>query len=123
MADSEKDLEMMASTVDHYFKGMYNGDVERLKKAFHPQAQVIGHFQGTLLFNSLEQFLDVVDKAPVPAESGEEYDMRIVSMDVTGISGIVKVADLYMGLRFTDYLSMLKVENEWVIVNKTYFHE
>ena len=37
--------------------------------------------------------------------------------------GVVKVADLYLGLRFTDYLSLVKTEGNWVIVNKVFHHE
>ena len=49
--------------------------------------------------------------------------MRIVSIDMTGIEAMVKVEDLYLGFRFTDYLSLLKIDGEWVIVNKTFYHE
>jgi hypothetical protein len=117
------DTELINQTVGHYFKGMYHGDVERLKKAFHPQALVIGYFDGNLVFNSLEQFLGFIKAAPIPSEKGEEYDMRIVSVDITGAVGTVKVADLYQGRRFTDYLSMLKEGDNWVIINKAFHHE
>ncbi len=117
------DTELINQTVEHYFKGMYHGDVERLKKAFHPQALVIGYFDGNLAFNSLDQFLGFIKAAPVPSEKGEDYDMQIVSMDITGAVGTVKVADLYQGRRFTDYLSMLKEGDNWVIINKAFHHE
>jgi hypothetical protein len=120
---NSNDTELINQTVEHYFKGMYHGDVERLKKAFHPQALVIGYFDGNLAFNSLDQFLGFIKAAPVPSGKGEEYDMRIVSMDITGAVGIVKVADLYQGRRFTDYLSMLKEGDNWVIINKAFHHE
>jgi hypothetical protein len=99
------DTELIQQTVQHYFDGLYHSDVEKLEKAFHPNAQVIGHFQGTLM------------------ESGEAYDMEIVSIDQTGEEAVAKVADLYLGFRFTDYLSLLKVDGNWVIVNKTFYHE
>jgi protease I len=35
----------------------------------------------------------------------------------------VKVADLYRGLRFTDYLSLARVDGQWIIVNKTFHHD
>ncbi|MBU2547277.1 MAG: nuclear transport factor 2 family protein [Proteobacteria bacterium] len=123
MSDHAADLEQMASTIEDYFQGMYHSDAERLRKAFHPQAQVMGHFSDSLVVNTLEQFLKFVAKTPAPSAGGEAYDMRIVSMDRTGQAGVVKVADLYLGLRFTDYLSMLKIDGRWVIVHKTYFHE
>ena len=117
------DTELIQQTVQHYFDGLYHSDVEKLKIAFHPNSQVIGHFQGTLMFNSLEQFLGYVKGTPAPSESGEAYDMKIESIDVTGDEAVAKVADLYMGFRFTDYLSLLKVDGNWVIVNKTFYHE
>jgi hypothetical protein len=49
--------------------------------------------------------------------------MKIVSLDITGNEAFVKVADLYLGFQFTDYLSLMKIEGVWVIVNKTFYHE
>ena len=43
-------------------------------------------------------------------------------MDITGNEAVVKVEDLYLGLRFTDYLSLLLIDNNWVIVNKIYYY-
>jgi protease I len=123
MTESAADISAIQETVGHYFQGMYQGDTARLKKAFHPAAQVIGHFQGRFVQNSLEQFLGYVASAPVPAQTGEAYDMWIMSMDLAGeTAAAVKVTDLYQGLRFTDYLSLLKVDGAWVIVNKTFYH-
>jgi protease I len=122
MSKEKSDNELIKETIEHYFKGMYHGDVERLKKAFHPEAQVIGHFDGNFTFNSLDQFLGFIKSAPVPVEKGEVYDMKIVSTDITGDVGCVKVEDLYQGRRFTDYLTVLKHEEKWVIINKGYHH-
>jgi len=49
--------------------------------------------------------------------------MRIVSIDVTGSVAAVKVADLYIGRRFTDYLSLVKMEDNWVIVDKIFHYD
>jgi len=46
-----------------------------------------------------------------------------VSIDVTANEAVAKVAGLYLGLRFTDYLSLLKIDGNWVIVNDMYYHE
>jgi hypothetical protein len=71
----------------------------------------------------LDQWLGMVESRRVPAENGEAFDMRIVSTGVTGQVATVKVADLYRGLRFTDYLSLVKVDGQWRIVNKTFHHD
>ena len=116
-------IEMIRKTVQCYFEGLYHSDIGKLKLAFHSKAQVIGYFQGSLLFNSIDEFMDFVKATPAPAENGEPYDMEIVSMDITGDAAVVKVADLYLGLRFTDYLSLLKIDGEWRIINKLFGHE
>ena len=117
------DIELIQKMVQYYFDGFYHSDVEKLKKAFHPNSQVIGYFDGSLTFDSLDGFLEFVKATPAPSESGEEYDMKIVSIDVTANEAVAKVANLYLGLQFTDYLSLLKVDGNWVIVNKMYYYE
>lgn len=123
MPENQNDLEQITQTVDHYFKGMYHSDVDRLKKAFHASAFLKGYFQGNLAIFSIEDWLKVIQDTPPPADNGEAYDMKIVSVDITDNVACVKVADLYKDLRFTDYLSLMKIEENWVIVNKTFYHE
>ena len=109
--------------IQNYFDGLYHSDLDKLKAAFHPQAQVIGHFQGSFGAMTLDQFLGVVGQTPAPSQSGEEYDMKTVSVDVDGEVASVKVVDLYLGLRFIDVLTLMKVEDSWVIINKAYRHD
>jgi len=123
MLDVQSALEQITKAVDNYFKGMYHSDTERLKKAFHPDAHLKGYIKGNLADIPLQDWLKKIEETPPPADNGEEYDMKIVSVDITDTAACVKVADLYLGLRFTDYLSLLKIENNWVIVNKTFYHE
>ena len=117
------DIDLIQQTIQLYFDGLYHSDVEKINQAFHSSSQVIGFFDGNFSVMTIEQFADFVKATPPPSENGEDYDMKIVSMDITGNEAVVKVEDLYLGLRFTDYLSLLKIENEWVIVNKVYYYE
>ena len=123
MDTNANDLKLIQRTVQLYFEGMYNSDVDTLRKAFHPSAALIGYYSGQLAHIPLETWLETIKGRPAPSNEGEEYDMKLVSMDVTENVAAAKVADLYMGLRFTDYLSLIKIEDEWVIVHKTFHHE
>jgi len=123
MSKSASDLELITQTVQLYFDGMYRGDIGLLRKAFHPKAHLFGYLRGAFVHISVEEWFGMVESRPVPAESGEAYDMRIVSTDVTGAVATVKVADLYQGLRFTDYLTLLKTDDNWAIVNKAFHHD
>jgi protease I len=123
MGEKASDLELISETVQHYFDGMYHRNIESLRRAFHAKAHLFGYFQGEFVHVSAEDWFKMVESGPAPAESGEEYDMRIVSTDVTGAVATVKVADLYQGLRFTDYLTLTKVDGHWRIVNKAFHHD
>jgi hypothetical protein len=123
MSRNKTDLDLVIQTVQYYFDGMYNGDIELLKKAFHPDAFLFGYLRGDYMHFSAKDWFKVVKGRPAPSKEGEEYDMRVVSTDLTGEAATVKVADLYMGLRFTDYLTLSKIEGEWVIVNKAFHHD
>lgn len=120
MEKSGADLERIAQTIQHYFDGMYHRDLARLRKAFHPQAYLFGYRHEECLHVPVDEWFKMVESRPVPADSGEPYDMRIISTDVTGAVATVKVADLYQSLRFTDYLTLLKMDENWVIINKAF---
>ena len=120
---NKSNLQAISDTIQNYFEGMYYRDTARLRKAFHPKAFLFGHFQGAWVVVPLDKWLGMVEGGPVPAENGEPFDMRIVSIDVTSQVAIVKVVDLYHGLRFTDYLSLASVDGHWMIVNKTFHHD
>jgi len=119
----QADWKGIDDVVQLYFGGLYHSDVERLKRAFHPSAQVTGHFKGRFAVMGLDDFLEFVGGTPAPAESGEAYDMRIVMVDRVGDLALAKVEDLYLGLRFTDYLTLMRVDGSWRIIHKGYRHQ
>ena len=123
MTQKKSDLDLITQTVQYYFDGMYHGDIELLKKAFHADAFLFGYLSGDYMHFSAKDWFNVVKERPAPSKEGEEYDMRIVSTDVTEDAATVKVADLYMGLRFTDYLTLSKLDDKWVIINKAFHHD
>lgn len=123
MSGKNTDLEKITQTVQHYFDGMYHSDTASLKKAFDPNAFLHGYFEGRLVHLPFNDWIKQVESRPAPSKSAEAYDMKIVSVDMTDNIALVKVFDLYMGKYFTDYLSLIKVEDNWVIMNKMFHHQ
>jgi hypothetical protein len=113
-------ISAICKTVQDYFEGMHFGDTGRLRAALHGDAHLFGFEHGQYVRESLEQWTTAVDAMDKPSESGELFDMRIVSIDVTGSIAQVKAAELYAGLRYTVYLSLMSIGGDWKIVNKTY---
>ena len=113
----------IGETIQIYFDGMHQGDTARLRKAFHADASLFGYYHGEFSRISLEEWMAEVEGMAKPSDSGEKFDMRIVATDITGPTATVKVALLYAGLRFTDYLTLMKFDNTWKIINKSYHHD
>jgi protease I len=113
-------LNLIDKTIQIYFDGMHFGDTSRLRKAFHPDAFLFGYYHGEFSRISLEDWMTEVEGMEKPSETGEVFDMVIVSADVTGLTAQVKVAELYAGVRYTAYLSLVMVGEDWKIVNKLY---
>jgi len=112
----EKSVE---AVVHLYVEGMAHAHEGALRKAFHPKASVIGNYEGKVEWLSLDAFVsDVVSQGAAPA--GTQPFLQIETLDVTGDAASVKIVDDYAGMRFSDYLSLLKVEGRWLIVNKVY---
>jgi len=123
MSDKRTDLEKITQTVQYYFNGLYHSDTELLKKAFDPGAFLHGYFEGHLVHVPFEAWLKQVEHRPAPSKNGEAYDMKIVSVDITDNIAQVKVFDLYLGKSFTDYLALMKVDDNWLIMNKMFHHQ
>lgn len=113
----------IGETIQIYFDGMHLGDTARLRKAFHADAFLFGYYHGEFSRTSLEEWMTEVEAMAKPSESGEAYDMKIIAMDITGPTATVKVAVLYGGLRFVDYLTMMQLGGGWQIINKSYHHD
>lgn len=122
--DNQSDPETTAIEVlaQDYFLGMYEGDVERLRRIFHPQCWLFGRSRGACHEFPVSGFIDQIASEPVPKVEGEPFDMGVVSIDRTGTVAVVKVEVLYQGRRYTDYLMLQKTGQGWSIVSKTFFN-
>lgn len=116
----DKGVAALENVVRDYLDGMIYVDEVRLRRAFHPDARIIGHIQGALEWHDLDQFIAGCSKMGA-APLNEPYYWEILSADVTGDIALIKLTDDYVGVRYTDYLALLHVEGRWRIVNKTFF--
>jgi hypothetical protein len=112
----EKSVE---SVVHLYVEGMAHAHEGALRKAFHAKASIVGNYEGKVEWLSLDDFVaEVMSQGVAPA--GTQPLIQIETLDVTGDAASVKIVDDYAGMRFSDYLSLLKVDGRWLIVHKVY---
>jgi hypothetical protein len=118
---SDSETAAIEALAQDYFLGMYEGDVDRLRRIFNPQCWLFGENRNGSHEFPLAGFLDQIASEPVPKAEGEPFDMRLVSVDRTGAVAIAKVEVRYQGRRYTDYLTLQKTAAGWRIVNKAFF--
>src|SRR5262245_30674378 len=115
------DAAAVRETVEAYLHGLKFNDVESLRRAFWPDARLFfvdkdGHLGQLTQAQWYEGF------APVAGRE-EEGELRIASLTVTRDIASVTVVEEYPRSRYTDYLSLVKFDSGWRIVNKIYTSE
>lgn len=120
MTDIQQDLADVRAVVQLYIDGS-NGDLAKLREAFHPNAWMMGHIGPMDTYVPITEFFAMVEAHPGMA--GPNYRATVRSIDVVGDAGVaVLVESDYLGCDFVDYFSVARVDGRWCITNKTYAH-
>ena len=116
-SNEEKQIQEVVSL---YFQGTYYGDEEKLQRAFHKDAHIVGSIYGDIQDWTLREFIERVTVKPTAAEKKEEFDKQILSIDVTNDIAIVKTRVVAGEYTFTDYISLIKLKDQWIIRYKSF---
>jgi hypothetical protein len=115
------DQEQIETVVRLYIESMDESNPDKVKKAFHENAKVVGFLHGDLLQLSVNDFAGfVASQQPSPKEKGEDVEFEILTCEIEGTTALVKIRDKYLGITFLDTVSFLKADGEWKIYNKLF---
>ncbi|HEX6283971.1 MAG TPA: nuclear transport factor 2 family protein [Pyrinomonadaceae bacterium] len=107
--------------LENYIQGHATGNGDFMRKAFHTEAKVMAFRDGKLTNMTSEEFASRFNGKPAADEA--QRKRRIESVEITGNAGVGKIVLDYPQVTFTDYMSLLKVGDEWKIVNKVFYAE
>ena len=111
----------IAQAMRAYFDGFYNGDVDTLKKVFHPNCHLFSATDGPLQDDDMETVYARVAGRPTGASLGERRQDRILSIDKSGPESALVKVNIAIGAKlYTDYLNFLKIDGRWQIISKVY---
>ena len=109
------------AAVGHYLRAHATGLGEHHRKVFHPEAKLFAVREGKFWQLTSEEY---ISRSPgKPADDEAQRRRSIESVDVAGNAAVAKVVLDYPHVKFTDYMSLLKIDGEWRIVNKTFHAE
>jgi len=106
--------------IENYFQGIYSGDVRLLESTLHKDALLFGDINGTPYFKKLTDYIRGVRERKSPKELGEKFQMKVVSLEITNSLAVAKLSSPMFGFNYIDYLSIHKIEDDWLIVNKLF---
>ena len=116
--------EPIREVINVYFESMYESSPEKVHRAFHPAAKIVGYLNGELAEMTVAQFADFVASIdPSPAASGADKLLEIISIEIAGQTAVARVRDAYIGSLFLDTLSLVEQNGEWRIYNKLFHIE
>ena len=111
------EYDVIAAVVQHYIDGGRSGKGDDMKPAFHKDATIFGYAGADLFAGPIQQLFDWVDKNG-PATG---LQARIASIDLIDTVATVRLElDNWIGYRYTDMFTLLKVDGEWKIMNKVF---
>ena len=114
------DLEQVRNLIQMYIDGA-NGDGDKLRQAFHPDAHMFGHIGPVDRTMPISKFIAGVEKNP--GMCGPGYRAHVRSIDIVGDAGVAVLVETdYIGCDFVDWFTVARVDGRWWITNKTYAH-
>lgn len=120
---NEKNIELQAitATINLYIDGLHTGNIETLKKAFHPRAMMYGISTKAATIVEIEGLYGFVSANEPPSKTGEPHQCFITSIQHAGNAASVEmVEESAYGSDYTNYFQLLKIDGKWVIVSKAY---
>jgi hypothetical protein len=106
------------AALNAYLDGHRTGQADAFRRAFHPDARMLYAKDGQLVKTEIA---DYIARAPgKPAEDEDKRRRSIDSIDIVGDAAIAKITLNYPEVTFTDYMTLLKINNEWRIVSKVF---
>jgi len=121
---STPDQRAIEQTIQTYFDGLYEGNADKLGSVFHENSALTWDQDGQISVLPRDAWLKMVRERPSSKSRSLPRDDAILLLDQSGpTTAFVKVKCQIPPRYFHDYLSLLKTNGKWLIVQKVYAFE
>jgi hypothetical protein len=110
-SETETEVELIRRAALDYFEGWFDGDVERMDRALHPDL-VKRRAGATLNFGTKERMLELT-AAGTGIEDGADRRLEVEIEDVYGDIASVTVSSAV----YHEYLHLVRTQDGWKIAN------
>ena len=105
--------------INNYFNGYLKAEPETLAKGFYSEARLFSTENTNLERTEMSDWLKSLHERQAKGDV-RQADVQILGIDFTGDAAIAKTRLIFPKFSFTDYLSLLCIGGNWLIVNKIY---
>lgn len=116
--DAPSEEAAVRAALQHYLLGHATGDGAHHAMVFHPVSNLFWIRGDTLNTRTSADY--IAGASGSPAEDEDQRRREITMVDVTGDAAVAKIVLDYPDALLTDYMSLLKIDGEWKIVNKIF---
>jgi hypothetical protein len=123
MADGFSDASIAEITklLQDYFDGLYDGDIDKFARVFHPDAHLYGTDGETVTDWPRERYFEIIRGRASAREQGLKRHDAILSIHKAGPNTALATVNCAIPPRyFTDYLTLLRAKGQWRIISKTF---
>ncbi|MBT4889587.1 MAG: hypothetical protein HON65_08550 [Rhodospirillales bacterium] len=111
------DLGEILEVLSLYHDAHYYLDLNKLERAFHVEAQIVGHYHDEAFIAKRSEYKAILSSETSSASRNEPTYTRLLSLDRTETTALAKIESLMAGETFTSMLSIWKTKNGWQIIN------
>lgn len=120
----QAEIKEIVDFLEIYFVMLYEGDAATMEKVFHDGAHIAFVDNGEVVIANREILKGRIASRVSSKEAGVARKDNILSIDFINENyAMVKVDLVIVDKLFTDYLSLIKTNGQWVIVSKTFYAE
>lgn len=114
-------FDTVKGVLETYFDGLYHADTERLAVVFHPKAIYATADETPLLYRTMDEYFEVVEKRVSPASRDEPRRDVINSIEFAGENTAFARVCCSIGSRdFIDFLTLVRTDGKWQILSKIF---
>jgi len=118
------ELDAVSVPLENYIKAHATGDPEYARKAFYTEGNMTFVRDGKFVTESFDSFIKrAFTGKPAADEDKRKGGRRIGKIEIVGTAAMATIILDYPNIKFTDFMTLLKMNGEWKIVNKSFYAE
>lgn len=114
-------MKTIKETIDAYAEGAYKADIELLGKVFSSDALLKGYIKGEFYVLTMPDFLKMTEEEESMESRNLDFKYEIAELMQDEDMAFVKLVETnYDGIDYIDYMSLVKINDNWEIAYKLF---